>query len=206
MQTPLSINVAHLSATRAGCCLFQNLSFKVGAGEVLQILGPNGVGKSTLLKILAGLRASDAGVVLWNGRAVAEELSDYQAQLAYLGHRLGLKLNLSVDENLSCSAISLSERASVLNFLALNSYHHSLIAHLSQGQKQRVALARVCLSNKKIWILDEPFAALDQSGFELFQDLMQQHLLKGGLVVLSSHRPLEFKDRVQTIYLEKLND
>ena len=206
MQTPLSLNVTQLSATRASRCLFQNLSFKVEAGEVLQILGPNGVGKSTLLKILAGLRASDAGVVSWNGQAVSEELSDYQAQLAYLGHRLGLKLNFSIDENLSCSAIFPSERASILNFLALDPYHDSLIAHLSQGQKQRVALTRVCLSNKKIWILDEPFAALDQSGFELFQDLMQQHLLKGGLIILSSHRPLEFKEGVQTIYLEKLND
>ncbi len=196
----LSLN--DLSAYRADRNLFQSLNCQLSSGAALQILGSNGSGKSTLLKIIAGLRQPDSGSIDWQGEAIALQLAEYQVQIAYLGHRLGLKLSLSVLENLVSCGISRAEILVMLKAFGLEQYSAALVAHLSQGQKQRLALLRVYLSNKKIWILDEPFAALDQASFEYMQNILQQHLQQGGLFILSSHRALLFSAGVQTIHLD----
>ena len=202
MET-LYLKASDLTAHRADSSLFKALNFTLLPSQVLQILGPNGIGKSTLLKILAGLRSPEAGSVMWSSKAIQDNLVDYQKELAYLGHRLALKLSLTVAENLKMSVSSSLSSDSLLCDLGLLHHKNSLVSNLSQGQKQRLALARVFLSQKKLWILDEPFSALDQQGFELLQYLLQQHLTKSGMVVLSSHRPLEFRSNVHSIYLER---
>lgn len=196
--------VNHLASQRGGHSLFQALDFELKFGEVLQILGQNGVGKSTLLKILTGLRAPDQGSVRWQRQNILDSLEDYQAQLSYLGHHLGLKAHLTVLENLH--EFELPEIQKVLAAFSLTKQQHVFISTLSQGQKQRVALARVILSRKKLWILDEPFAALDQVGFELMQNFIKQHISMGGCVVLSSHRPLEFDQQLKTLHLERIEN
>ena len=190
-------NSPELQARNLGCLrgeswLFERLSFGVARGEIVQIEGTNGSGKTSLLRILAGLRAPSEGQVLWRGGDIAERRAAFWAEAVYLGHHLGLKAELSVAENLRFAAALRgpiqSSVAAALATVGLAERGDALVGTLSAGQRQRVALARVIASGASLWLLDEPFTALDASGIALVQKLLDEHAAQGGLAVLSSHQ------------------
>lgn len=173
-----SLSATELLCIRNERVLFSDLSFHLCGGEALQITGPNGVGKSSLLRIIAGLIKPTAGSVHW---------PEGKSQLAYLGHKIAVKLGLTVAENLRPARLS-SE--AMLEQLELKNVSDFLCQKLSAGQRQRVALARLLASPAKLWILDEPCTALDQNGIRLVESRLINHMNAGGLIIFTSHQAL----------------
>jgi len=176
--------------------LFSGLDLQVFAGQCLHIRGENGVGKTSLLRLLTGLTSPESGEVLWSGHSIKEEASEYHNKLLFLGHRDALKEDLSAIENLRLYAaidgITLSEQdafASLWRF-GLKGREDLPVNCLSAGQKKRVLMARMLTRGAQVWILDEPFNALDTHAVQELQDLIAEHLRGNGLVVLTSHQPL----------------
>ncbi|MGB0864982.1 MAG: cytochrome c biogenesis heme-transporting ATPase CcmA [Granulosicoccaceae bacterium] len=189
------LEVCELACFRGEYLLFQQLSFVVQPGDVVQIEGGNGRGKTTLLRILAGLGVADDGEVRWNGVPMPRARADFYAQLSWVGHRDGIKDELTPIENL-VAAQALSERArdvdysKVLKSLGLHGRDAVACRSLSAGQRRRVALARLAVSDAKVWILDEPLTALDVAGRERLQEMMTEHALAGGMVIYTTHQRL----------------
>jgi heme exporter protein A len=176
--------------------LFSDLNLQLSSGECLHIRGENGVGKTSLLRLLSGLSSPESGEVFWNGAAIQKEVSEYRSKLLFLGHRDALKEDLTALENLLMYAaidglqISTEEALASLWKFGLKGREDLSVHYLSAGQKKRVLMARMLTRRAQVWILDEPFNALDtQAGREL-QSLIDVHLASGGLVVLTSHQPL----------------
>jgi heme exporter protein A len=195
-----------LLEARGLCCvkgeatLFENLGFSLSAGEALQVAGANGSGKTSLLRILSGLTPPDEGEVRWRGSNIMEQRAEFHGQLAYLGHHLGLKSELTVEENLRLalgirSVRPASRLEGVLEKVSLDHRTDMPVRTLSAGQRQRVALARMLLSGALLWILDEPFTALDAAGVALVQSLAEAHLGGGGVLVLTSHQAVSLSNR-----------
>ena len=185
-----------ISCVRGERELFSNLDLQVFTGQCLHIRGENGVGKTSLLRLLTGLASPEAGEVLWNGNAIKKEASEYHSKLLFLGHRDALKEDLSALENLRLYAaidgITLSEQdafASLWRF-GLKGREDLSVSCLSAGQKKRVLMARMLTRRAQVWILDEPFNALDAHAVQELQALIAEHLESNGLVVLTSHQPL----------------
>ena len=162
-------------------------------GEILQIEGPNGSGKTTLLRILTTALQPNGGEILYQGQILSECRFDYLSNILFLGHQSALKLTLTAEENLSWITSELPGSISVLNALervGLRGYSDIPCHSLSAGQQRRVALARLLLSNAKIWFLDEPFAALDGQGVQFVEQCMERHVNGGGAVMLTTHQPI----------------
>lgn len=200
MSGTLPLLQAHrLECIRGESLLFSELSFAVAAGQILQIEGANGSGKTSLLRILAGLTPPCEGEVTWRGEDIAHSRSTFFAELAYLGHHLGLKAELTVAENLrlafAMNGVPHSEErlAASLIEVGLEGRDELVVRALSAGQRQRVALARMLAANALLWIMDEPFTALDVSGVALVQRLLEDHAERGGLAVLTSHQAVELR-------------
>jgi len=186
-----------ITLERAGKPLIRELSLQVSKGQLLRISGANGAGKSTLLRLLCGLLSPMAGQVSWNGLAIDKDREAFHRQLIYLGHSPALKNDLTAIENLitahalSGSSVTRAQAKQALDLAGLGNLGRRFIRTLSQGQKQRVALARLWLTPaKSIWLLDEPFNALDQEANRSLQDKIKTHLDQGGIVAISSHQPL----------------
>jgi heme exporter protein A len=196
--TPLLLAQA-LECLRGDIPLFAGLSFGVAPGQIMQVEGANGSGKTSLLRILAGLSPPNEGEVLWRGESIAKRRAAFFAEIAYLGHHLGLKAELSVAENLrlafSLNGVRLSpgrvEQA--LEQVGLADRLDLPVRALSAGQRQRVALARMAASDAALWILDEPFTALDADGIALVRGLLEAHAGRGGLAVLTSHQAVDLR-------------
>jgi heme exporter protein A len=176
--------------------LFSGLDLQLSAGQCLHIRGENGVGKTSLLRLLTGLASPESGEVLWCGHSIKKQASEYHSKLLFLGHRDALKEDLSAIENLRMYAaidgIALSEQdafASLWRF-GLKGREDLPVNCLSAGQKKRVLMARMLTRRAQVWILDEPFNALDIHAVQELQDLIVEHLQGNGLVVLTSHQPL----------------
>ena len=176
--------------------LFSGLDLQVFTGQCLHIRGENGVGKTSLLRLLTGLASPESGEVLWNGHTIKKAASEYHSKLLFLGHRDALKEDLSALENLRLYAaidgIALSEKdafASLWRF-GLKGREDLPVNCLSAGQKKRVLMARMLTRRAQVWILDEPFNALDTHAVQELQSLIVEHLQSNGLVVLTSHQPL----------------
>jgi heme exporter protein A len=184
-----------LKGRRGDSVLFDDVSFTLERGEVLVITGPNGSGKSTLLRILAGLLAADSGgFALQGDDAAALPVSDHAH---YLGHRNAMKRELKVSENLAFwknfQPVDSGEGLSVdaaIEQVGLTGVGHLPFGYLSAGQQRRIALARLLVSERPLWLLDEPTAALDKRSDQLFADLVGRHLAKGGLAIAATHQPL----------------
>lgn len=186
----------NLSCLRNNQPLFSNLTIRVSSGEMLHITGPNGCGKSTLLSLLAGLLTPEHGEICWQGTPITRADLQYSAYLTYIGHKPGIKPSLSVQENLYIAAALTRTGAikpdwqAILHRFGLFDLRNTMGHALSAGQKQRTALARFMVTTTPLWILDEPFTALDAQGIATLQELVLQHCSNGGIAVLTSHHGL----------------
>jgi len=175
--------------------LFSGLSISVSDGEVLQIKGPNGSGKTSLLRILCGLAAPNEGTVYWNDRDIREYNGEYVENVSYVGHHNGIKKELTPYENLQVSnALSTSTNGSspeqALEQFGLFGYEDTPVRKLSSGQQRRVALSRLLLTHARLWILDEPFTSVDDAGRKFIADVLKTHMDRGGMLLLVSHEPV----------------
>ena len=188
----LMLNVTDIACERGDRLLFSGLSFTLQPGEILQIAGDNGAGKTSLLRLLAGLAQPGAGQILWQGVPVSRQREAWHAQLLWLGHRVGIKGIMTADENLRFyhPGRTLNQRWQALEQVDLVGYEETPVAQLSAGQQRRVALARLWLTRARLWILDEPFTALDKTGVETLTRHIEQHVLQGGTVIMTTHQPL----------------
>ncbi|QLG87762.1 cytochrome c biogenesis heme-transporting ATPase CcmA [Chitinibacter bivalviorum] len=190
------LQVQGLTAERGGRQLFTELTFALNAGECLHVQGPNGVGKTTLLKALAGLTNTHCGVVSWQGKSQSDWGDDFAANLHYLGHRDALKDTLSPLENLLTLArlqgVGLSENAALQALLkvGLAACIDLPVRQLSQGQKRRAALARFLALPRPLWIMDEPLVALDIAAQAELGQWLAEHLSGGGIALLTSHQEI----------------
>jgi heme exporter protein A len=188
------LEVVDLECRRGDRLLFSRLSFALEPGTLLHVRGRNGSGKTTLLRALCGLLAQDAGQVLWNGEDTRRLAEDFHRDTLYFGHLNGIKSDLTGIENLRVSATLDGDRVedqaigSALSRMGLAGFEDLPTKVLSQGQKKRVALARLLLSRAPLWILDEPFTALDVDAVDQLQTLIAGHVADGGLVVLTTHQ------------------
>lgn len=183
-----------LSCVRGERKLFADLDLQVHAGECLHVRGENGVGKTSLLRLLTGLSKPESGEILWKGQAITMDPSQYHRDLLFLGHRDALKDDLTALENIQMYAalediaLTQEQALSSLWHFGLRGREHLPVSCLSAGQKRRVLMARMATRQAKLWILDEPFNALDVNAVQALQTLITQHLERGGLVVLTSHQ------------------
>lgn len=187
------LEAADLRCERGGRVLFERLSFRLGAGEFLRVSGANGSGKTSLLRVLCGLLTPSRGCVRWKGEPVAALREEYARQLVYLGHAPAVKGDLTAEENLSiaCTLAGVAaSRDAVKSALARFALPDDVpVRRLSQGQRRRAALARLALSGAvPLWLLDEPFAALDAEGIERLGALLSGHAEKGGAIVFTTHQ------------------
>ncbi len=174
----MELRVHDLAVARGGITVLEGLSFSLGAGAALVLRGPNGVGKTTLLRTLAGLQP-----------AVAGRLSLEPEEMAYAAHADGIKAVLTVEENLRFWAAVSGQGAveAALGAMNLADLRHRRAAHLSAGQKRRLGLARLLVTGRKLWLLDEPTVSLDAASVVLFGQVVRQHLAAGGAALMASH-------------------
>jgi heme exporter protein A len=203
-RTPLypsaSLTLDQLACSKGGRELFRQVSAQVDAGQWLYVTGANGVGKTSLLRMICGLAPVEAGDIRWCEQSTRKQKESYQQALCYLGHLNALQESMTVDENVRfLSALhhrepSATQRQQVLGNLGLRGRSRQLVRHLSQGQKRRVALSRLLLSQARLWVLDEPYVAMDDAGIQMLARLIGQHLGQGGLAVLTSHQRVPIGD------------
>lgn len=196
MQTnQLSLN--HIACERGENRLFEGCSFTLKSGDWVQIEGHNGIGKTSLLRILAGLALPAEGEVLWNGQKIQKCREEYYTELLYLGHHAGIKPELTPWENLrfyqKVQGLPLEDEAlwHALEKVSLVGREDLPCSHLSAGQQRRVALAKLWLTKQQLWILDEPFTAIDKKGVADLITHIEQHCQNGGIVIFTSHQAVE---------------
>ena len=199
------LRVESLYCERDDRVLFQDLNFQLGHGQVLQIKGNNGTGKTTLLRILCGLNDNYEGDIFWYGDSIRQHRDTFFASLLYIGHRVGVNKVLPPLENLrwSCTLqqeIREPELFSALEAVGLRGFEESQCYTLSAGQQQRVSLARLLASEARLWVLDEPFTTLDIDGVALLESLIGSHAKAGGSVLVTTHHQLTVPD-LQTLLL-----
>ena len=193
---PDILQVRDLACRRGPALLFSGLSFEVASGELLCVRGPNGCGKTTLLRCVTGLTRPDDGAVLWHGEPAQTDPERMRAGTAYAGHLPGLKDDLSADENLEFmlrlrgAGSTPEERREALAAVGLEKRRRIPARRLSAGQRRRIGLARLALDPAELWVLDEPLTALDDAGQALFVDLLDRHLAAGGLALVATHHRL----------------
>jgi heme exporter protein A len=185
-----------LACMRGDRTLFSRLDFALGEGELLLVQGPNGSGKTSLLRLVCGLLAPEYGEIYWRGQPVRKERDEFNAEMAYFGHAPAVKEDLSALENLDFACRLAGNPASheaicaALAHMGVGHCQELPAKSLSQGQRRRVALARLMLARAKLWILDEPLTALDVAAAQVVQDLIGAHLRQGGMVMLTTHQPI----------------
>jgi len=176
--------------------LFEGLNFKLINHQILLLEGKNGSGKTSLLRIICGFREQDTGELYWCGNIIKE--SSYYSDMAYVGHLDGIKKELTVLENLKMS-LSLSQAGkysigAALDKVHLSGYDDTLVQSLSAGQKRRLSLARLLITKNTLWVLDEPFTSIDKQGITLIESLMHEHIVAGGMIILTSHHDLNLHE------------
>ena len=209
----MTLEAKDLKCIRGDRELFTDLSFRLEANQLMMLEGQNGSGKTTLLRTLCGLYLQEQGEVLWDGVAIKKQDEDYRKELLYLGHLNGIKADLTVLENLRFNAALAGDNPSTdtlmkaLDTIGLYAFEDFPTSQLSQGQKRRVALARLLISNAKLWILDEPFVALDIDAVELLQSIIAKHVDNGGMVILTTHQEVPLTSgKIKRLSLSSLND
>ena len=203
------LEVSNLECVRGERRLFAGIGFRLDAGEMLYLQGANGSGKTSLLRMLCSLSPAEEGEIRWRGESIGKLGEDYRRELCYLGHHNAIKEDLTPLENLLASARladeALDEGAALdaLEQVGLAGREDLACRYLSQGQKRRVALARLVNERRALWILDEPYVALDSSAIGLVAGLIGAHLQRGGLTVLTTHQAVAVAaGRVRELVLE----
>ena len=190
----MTLEVKNLQCIRGDKELFSGISFVLKNKQLMRIEGQNGTGKTTLLRALCGLYQAEQGEVLWNDVSIKELAENYLQDLFFLGHQNAIKADLSALENLrtntALEGYEFPEAVllEALDDIGLFGSEYKPSAHLSQGQKRRVGLAGLLLTNAKLWILDEPFVALDGFAVNFLQDVIAQHVENDGIVILTTHQ------------------
>jgi heme exporter protein A len=191
------LEVSGLECVRGERRLFSGVGFRLEGGEMLYLQGANGCGKTSLLRILCGLSPAAAGEIRWRGEPIATLGEAYRSELCYLGHHNAIKEELTPLENLLASAkladevIDEFDALDALERVGLAGREDLACRYLSQGQQRRVALARLCFARHALWVLDEPYVALDPAAIELVAGLIGAHLQRGGLTVLTTHQAVD---------------
>ena len=192
------LQTSDLTCVKDDRVLFEDLNISLSAGQMLLVEGKNGSGKTSLLRILTGLNLPESGDVLWQGKPIAEVGPDYYEQVNYIGHHDGIKRDLTCLENLRLVQamgkplpIDLDDALDKVN---LYRFGDNFVATLSAGQKRRLALARLVVTEAKLWIMDEPFTSLDKASMAMFQQMFEQHLDDGGVIVMTSHHDIDMAD------------
>ena len=202
------IQAQELECVKGYSTLFHAVNFSVSSSEILRIAGINGCGKTSLLRILSGISHPEKGQVKWNGQNIRSFRATYQGNMVYLGHQAGLKRELTATENMhyglqlqACQpTVSISD---VFDQFDIAHIAHLPCYHLSAGQQQRVALARIVASGAVLWILDEPGTALDQPGLSLLRHCLIAHTEAGGMVIFTSHHDFQLTgSRYKTLSLD----
>ena len=193
-----TLNIRNLSCQRGYNQLFSELSFQANSGDIWRITGTNGSGKTSLLKILAGLNASEEGEITLDNHSVKSD--EYQSEVFYLGHLSALSAELTSVENLEFltglnKSIDQHLLVEALTQVGLKGYEDEYCAKLSAGQKRRVILAGLFVSNAKIWLLDEPFTALDPHGVKIVEESISKHCAQGGVCLFTTHQDSTLPDQ-----------
>lgn len=188
------LQVKNLACWRNDQVLFESLNLSLSPGSVLFLEGENGSGKTSLLRILCGFRLADEGEILWNNQSTSS-LPEYFENISFVGHKNGIKDELSVEENLnlmrSMATASDIKTGEVLKKIGLFKKSDVLSRLLSAGQKRKLALARLMMTNNSFWVLDEPFTSLDKSSVIFFETLIKKHIARGGMLILTSHHDID---------------
>jgi heme exporter protein A len=191
-----ALAVRDIACRRGPALLFSKLDFDVFPGEMLCVRGPNGCGKTTLLRCVSGLTRPDAGRIAWLGRPVSEDPARFRGDIAYGGHLAALKDDLTTEENLEFAlrlrdvVVDREAISRALAAVGLDKRRRLPARRLSAGQRRRIGLARLALDPALLWVLDEPLTALDDAGQAQFVDLLDRHLARGGLALVATHHTL----------------
>ncbi|MEO6423257.1 MAG: cytochrome c biogenesis heme-transporting ATPase CcmA [Candidatus Nitrotoga sp.] len=191
------LEICNLACSRGDHLLFSDLNFSLSSGELLQVQGANGCGKTSLLRTLCGFMVPLSGEIRWHGQNIRELRDKFYAEMIYLGHLNAIKDELNALENLHISSglagckVDDIQVIAALRRMGLRGRETLPVKVLSQGQRRRVALARLLLSDASLWILDEPLTALDVGAVGLMQELIGEHLANKGMVIYTTHQPLE---------------
>ncbi|MDA8755440.1 cytochrome c biogenesis heme-transporting ATPase CcmA [Candidatus Pseudothioglobus singularis] len=189
--------INNLSCQRGYKLLFENLSFELNSGEVLKVSGPNGSGKTSLMKILAGLSSFETGSIDYDDTKINSER--YNLDFLYLGHLAALSPELSCLENLKYT-MRLGNDSLDLDFsdalkkVGLKKFENELVGKLSAGQKKRIALSLLFITQSKVWLLDEPFSALDSKAIKIIETRVEDHCNSGGICILTTHQECNIKN------------
>ncbi|WP_372763059.1 cytochrome c biogenesis heme-transporting ATPase CcmA [Pseudoalteromonas sp.] len=202
------LHIKSVTCIKQDRCLFADLNFSLNCGQIMQLAGANGAGKTSLLRIIAGFSQPDEGEVFYLNQPISKYYDEYARELLFIGHKTGVNVQLSALENVRHwlainGYVDTADLYPLLAKLGLVGLEDVPVRTLSAGQQRRVALTRLWLSNAKLWILDEPFTALDKSGVAFLQQRFAEHLNNGGAILLTTHQDLTAHfNNLQTLTLE----
>jgi heme exporter protein A len=211
MPDAVMLEAQSLECVRDDRLLFSDLSFSVSEAEVLQIEGHNGSGKTSLLRIICGLRLPESGQIMWRGESISSNREDYYENMVYIGHLPCIKADLTVLENVRSllDTRSLTLANSIIEIalekVGLASYEDVQGKALSSGQRRRILLAFIELAQAKLWILDEPLTALDVQGVDLMESMILEHRQAGGSVIFTTHHGMQLDCDMRSVHLGRIN-